>query len=163
RRSWTGARMMPKLIIDGDLTLDFRGKIFKVIIEPYNRTIVQILAQLGIGIEPVIHDDRFKVLQWSARNEIFSKHIPRPSHDSRGSVAAALRHVKTGSLRRNADRSLVGSIVTLPILTLHHEPGKETRSIARINPVPVKRSFPTSIDLRIGIIALSRQERKTDE
>src|SRR5262249_23941117 len=105
--------------------------------------------------EPVIHDDWLEVLERSARYKILSKDIPCSSHHSGGCVAAALGHVQASSLSRDTDRGLVGSVVTLPILTLHHEPWKVARSVAEINPIPVRRSFPTPVDLCAGIIAFT--------
>src|SRR5689334_9439215 len=51
----------------------------------------------------------------------------------------------------------------LPILSLEHEAGKVARRVAGINSVAVKCSFPTPVDLSIGIVALSPQQCKADE
>src|SRR4029079_17611246 len=109
------------------------------------------------------HPRRLIVLKGAIRNKILSEKIPCPPLDTRGSVSTALDHVQTRSLSRGADRGLIGSVMPLPPFALHHQSRKVARGIAEINSVPVKGSFPTSVNFGIRVVALSRQYRKTDK
>src|SRR5262249_29493050 len=115
----------------------------------------------GIGIEPVIHHHRFKPFEGPSGDVVLPQDIPGPPLHTRRCISAASRHVETGPLSRHSDRGLVGSVMPLPILALHHESRKVARSIAEINTVPVKVPFATPIDLSVGIIAFSSQHRET--
>ena len=52
--------MVTKLVIELELRLYFRRKIFEVVVKSHDGAIVQVIARAGIGIEPVIHYNRFK-------------------------------------------------------------------------------------------------------
>ena len=163
RSARTISLVVTEFVIDTDFTLNLRWKILEVVIESHDGARVQIVAHLRIGIELFIHDNRFPVLEGSIRNKILPEEIPCPPLHTRGSVSAALDHVRAGSLRWGADCGLVGSVMPLPPLALHHQAGKVSRRIAEIKSIPVEGSFPAPIDSRIGIVALSCQYRKTEK
>ena len=155
--------VVAKLVIDTDFTLNFGWKILEIVVHSHDGARIQIVTHLGIGIELFIHDNRFPVLEGSIGNKILPEDIPCPPLHTWGAVSAALDHIHAGSLRWSADSGLVGPVMPLPPLALHHQAGKVARRIAEIKPVPVEGSFSTPIDGGIGIVALSRQHRKAEK
>jgi hypothetical protein len=162
-RTRAAPRMVAKLVIDFDLSLDLGWKILEVVVQSDDRARVQIIAYLGVRIELFIPHNRLKVFERPIGNIIFPVDIPCPPLNTKGSVSAANGLGETGSLSRGTDSGLIGCVMPLPVLTLQHQAGKVARIIAEINTVPVHRSFPTSVDVGIVIIARSRNHRKTNE
>src|SRR5262249_44055422 len=112
--------VVAKLVIDRDLTLDLGWKILKVVVESHNGACVHIIADAGAGVELFIHGNRLKVLKRPIRDKIFPEDIPCPALNSGCPVPAALCYVPAGSLSWGADSGLIGSIMPLPPLALHH-------------------------------------------
>src|SRR5580765_7728726 len=111
RSTWASPLVVAKLVIDRDLTLDLGRKILEVVVESHDGARIHVIAHRGTGVELFIHHNRLKVLERPIRYKILPEDIPCPPLNARGSVTAALGHVRTGSLSRGADSGLIGSIM----------------------------------------------------
>lgn len=61
RRAGSGSLMVAEFVIKHDLALDLGRQIFEVIIQPHDGSGEHIIRHAGIGIELLVHDNRFPI------------------------------------------------------------------------------------------------------
>src|SRR5689334_24097805 len=153
--------MMPEFIIELNLGLNLRRKIFEIIVQTDDMSGVEVVRQSGIGVKSLIPVDRLKVFERPVRNEILGHYIPGAALNPWGMRPSA--GIKARSIGRSPYSRRIRTVMALPKLSLHHKPGDKLGVVTNINSIPVKGAFPASVDQGPCVVGFPLDSREADK